>query len=114
MNKYLLSTGKATYREELYILDQFKLYLTINPGDIPGEAGLGFDFTLTNVMKSDLKAEVSKRVSSLIQKIKSRHGEGVSIIVDSLDIVNEEIANLVITVNAGGTVTDNIEVSLFS
>lgn len=114
MEKYLLSTGKSTYKLELYILDQFKIYLTVNPGDIPGNSSLGFDFTLTNVMKSDLRSELNKRVSSLIQKIRSKHGNDIDISVNSLDIINEEAANLVITVTAGGTVTDNINLTLFN
>lgn len=114
MEKYLLSTGKATYRLEQYILDQFKIYLTVNPGDIPGNSTLGFDFTLVNVMKSDLKKEVAKRVSSLVQKIQNRHGKNVSIEINSLDIINEERADLVITVTAGGTVTDSINLTLFN
>lgn len=113
MEKYLLSTGKSTYRLELYILDQFKLYLTVNPGDIPGDSSLGFDFTLTNVMKSELREEVSKRVMELIQKIQSEYGKGVTIVVNSLDIINEERADLVITVTAGGEVMDNISVDLY-
>lgn len=114
MARYLLSSGKATYRLELYILDQFKVYLTVNPGDIPGDSTLGFDFTLTNIVKSNLKSEVSKRVGLLIQKIQMRHGKNVDIKVDSLDIVSEERADLTITVTAGGTVTDNINLTLFN
>ena len=113
MEKYLLSTGKSTYRLELYILDQFKLYLTVNPGDIPGDSSIGFDFTLTNVMKSELREEVSKRVMELIQKIQSEYGKEVTIVVNSLDIINEERADLVITVTAGGEVMDNISVDLY-
>ena len=113
MEKYLLSTGKSTYRLELYILDQFKLYLTVNPGDIPGDSSIGFDFTLTNVMKSELREEVSKRVMELIQKIQSEYGKRVTIVVNSLDIINEERADLVITVTAGGEVMDNISVDLY-
>ena len=46
MRKYLLSTGTATDRLEYYVLDLFRLYLKIYPGDIPGASGLGFDFNL--------------------------------------------------------------------
>ena len=53
-------------------------------------------------------------MSSLIQKIRSKHGNDIDISVNSLDIINEETANLVITVTAGGTVTDNINLTLFN
>ncbi len=114
MDKYLLSTGKSTYRLELYILDQFKIYLTVNPGDIPGNSSLGFDFTLTNVMKADLETEIQKRIASLVQKLRTKHGSNVSIVIDSLNLINEERADLTITVTAGGTVTDNINLTLFN
>lgn len=112
MEKYLLSTGKSTPRLELYILDQFKIYLTANPGDIPGDSGVGFDFTLTNVMKSELREEVSRRVLSLVQKIRAKHGQGVSIEVNSLDIIDEERVDLVITVTAGDSITDELSLTL--
>ena len=46
--KYRLTTGGATNKVELYIIDLFRLYLIINRRDIPMNNDLGFDFLIKN------------------------------------------------------------------
>lgn len=97
--KYLLSTGRSTDKLEVYVLDLFKLYLNIMPGDIPG-TDIGFNFVLTDTLKSDLVNEIQNRISSLINAIQSKfESKKVQISVSSLDIINDEKIKLVVSVN---------------
>lgn len=97
--KFLLSTGKSTDRIEVYVIDLFKLYLNIMPGDIPG-TDLGFDFVLTDTLKSNLANEIRNRVSRLVNTIQKKFDEKeVSISVSSLDIISDEKVKLVVSVN---------------
>lgn len=97
--KYILSTGKSTTRVEEYMIDLFKLYLTIFPGDIPGAPNFGFDFNLIGVYQEDLPRELKSRVTELVKKVNSRFSSGISLSVSSLEIIDETRARLV--VNAG-------------
>lgn len=97
--RFLLSTGKSTDRVEVYVLDLFKLYLNIMPGDIPG-TDIGFDFVLTDTLKSNLVSEVKRRVNSIVKLIQSRFDEKkVQISVSSLEFINDEKLKLVVSVN---------------
>ena len=97
--KFLLSTGKSTDGIEVYVIDLFKLYLNIMPGDIPG-TDLGFDFVLTDTLKSNLANEIRNRVSRLVNTIQKKFDEKeVSISVSSLDIISDEKVKLVVSVN---------------
>ena len=49
MKRYLLSTGASTTEIEKYVLDLFKLYIQIYPGDIPG-SNIGFNFILRHFL----------------------------------------------------------------
>lgn len=105
MKKYLLSTGGSTMKIEKYILDLFRLYLNIYPGDIPGSS-IGFDFTLTDTKKDELIDAVRSRISSLISVIQNKVGgsnKGISISLGSVQVLSEERAVIEINVN------DNIE-----
>ena len=111
--KYLLSTGRTTDRIEYYIIDLFKLYLTIYPGDIPGAPQIGFDFNLGSTLKVDLVDEVKSRASQLVSKLASRFEDtSVEISVESIEIVDETLAKLVVNVNK--LKSDEILVSLFN
>jgi hypothetical protein len=97
--KYLLSTGRSTDRLEVYVLDLFKLYLNIMPGDIPG-TDIGFNFVLTDTLKSNLVSEIRNRVSTIVNTIQNKFDRNkVQISVSSLDIINEEKVKLVVSVN---------------
>lgn len=87
--KYLLSSGRTTERVEEYMLDLFKLYLTIYPGDVPGLPNYGFDFNLVEVLKDDLSREIRSRISNLVNKVNSRFSSGVSLSVTSLELISE-------------------------
>lgn len=106
--KYLLSTGLVTEKIEYYILDLFKLHLSIYPNDIPGASQIGFDFIITNTKKDELYAEVKKRVQELIDKFKKKFSE-VDIQLDTFVIADETSVKLVISVNE---VSDTISVDL--
>ena len=97
--KFLLSTGKSTDRIEVYVIDLFKLYLNIVPGDIPGTE-IGFNFILTDTLRSNLVNEIRNRISNLVNSIQRKFDEKVvKISVSSLDIISDEKVKLVVSVN---------------
>ena len=97
-DKYLLSTGLTTTRIEEYVMDLLDLYIKINPGDIPGLRDFGFNFTFTNVMKDELKPEISYRLTSLIDTIK-RRVPGVPISIESIVFIDETRVRLILQVD---------------
>lgn len=109
--KYLLTTGKSTDRLEYYIVDLIKLYLQVYPDDIPGAKDIGFDFIITNTMKSELPDEVKGRVKDLVQKIRSRFNN-LPLEVESVDIIDEKKVKIAIKLD--GNNTENIEINLFN
>lgn len=110
--KYLLSTGKTTTLPEVYVLDLFRLYLGIMPNDIPGAPEIGFNFNLSGVFKSSLPAEVKDRVSGLIRKLQERFKSGLSITLESCEILDESHAR--ITVGCGRISGEEIIINLDS
>jgi hypothetical protein len=97
--KFLLSTGKSTDRIEVYVIDLFKLYLNIVPGDIPGTE-IGFNFILTDTLRSNLVSEIRNRINNLVNSIQRKFDEKVvKISVSSLDIISDEKVKLVVSVN---------------
>ena len=106
--KYLLSTGLVTDKIENYILDLFKLHLSIYPKDIPGANNIGFDFIITNTKKDELVSEVNNRVRELINKFKKKFSN-VNIMLESSALIDETKLKLVISVNE---VSDTISVDL--
>jgi hypothetical protein len=99
MKKYLLSTGRVTTKFEEYIVDLFRLYLQIYPDDIPGASNIGFNFILTDVMKSDLPDEVLYRAQSLVNSIKNKFSQGIDISLESCELIDEKLAKIVVKVN---------------
>lgn len=113
MAKFLLSTGKSTNKIEYYIVDLFRIYLQVYPGDIPNVSGFGFNFVMDNVMKADLERELKSRINTLVSLIQERfEGNGVTITVDAISIINESLANVVISVN--DVSSGDIEVNLYN
>ncbi len=112
MRKYLLTSGRGTDRIEEYVVDLFRLYLKVYPGDIPGASGLGFDFNLGDTRKADIPYEVSTRVNQLVRVIQDRFIGGVTISLDSVDIIDETLAKIVVTVNRD--VTEEISFNLYN
>lgn len=95
--KYLLSTGETTGKIEKYILDLFKLNMAIYPDDIPN-SNIGFNFVITDVKKSELPGEIRSRITSLITRLQSRFS-GITISLESLELLSEELARVVVRVN---------------
>lgn len=95
--KYLLSTGETTGKIEKYILDLFKLNMAIYPDDIPN-SNIGFNFVITDVKKSELPEEIKSRITSLITRLQSRFS-GITISLESLELLSEELARVVVKVN---------------
>lgn len=112
MAKYLLSNGTSTNRLEYYIMDLIKMNLVIYPDDIPGAPYIGFDFIITNTMKSDLESSVTERVNSLINKISDRFSSRVKISLESLRILNDNTVKVVIKVNE--MLSEEIEINTYS
>jgi hypothetical protein len=108
--KYLLTSGQSTTKIEDYVIDLFRLYLQVNPGDIPHSDRIGFDFTLTDVKKDSLKNEVEFRVKSLMKNIQERFN-GLDISITSLDLIDEEHIKLVIQIN--GKVSGDYYIDLY-
>lgn len=96
---YLLSTGQNTDKVEYYIIDLFKLYLNIWPGDIPGADQIGFDFIFNNIKKKDILNEIKSRINILITKIKNKFSQTLNISIVSLELLDETKVKLVISVN---------------
>lgn len=108
--KYLLSTGITTDRIDQYIIDLFKLYLSIYPGDIPNYESLGFDFIMNDVKKDELVSEIRNRLGNLITKIKKQF-QGIQMSITDIELINETTLSLVINVNQ--TRSDVIFVDLY-
>lgn len=92
VKKYLLSTGEYTDKPEKYIIDLFRLYLTVYPKDIPGAGYIGFNFVLTDVKKDGLATEVESRVSQLVNRISEKIKEETSFLGKTYTITTKEIA----------------------
>ena len=99
MNKYLLSTGRTTTKLEYYVLDLFRLYLSIYPRDIPGADRIGFDFNLRDTFKANLPEEVRRRVGDLVSAFRNRFKSGVNIELENCELIDERLAR--ITVSCG-------------
>lgn len=110
--KYLLSTGQSTSKIEYYIIDLFKIYLTVYPDDIPLVPSLGFDYILTDVNKADVVNNIKGRIESLIEKIKRKFGNrrDIEINLESIEIIDEVSIRIKIEVNKiqSELVIDNI------
>ena len=95
MARYLLSTGRITEKKEKYVLDCFRLFLTIRPGDIPGAKNIGFNFVITDTKKDELLEEIRSRVESLISSIKSVTS-GVDISLETLEFIDDTRVRVVV------------------
>lgn len=104
--KYLLTTGEYTSRTERYILDLFKLYFEVEPSEIPNSS-IGFNKTLTNVNKEDLKEEVSDRLRRLISRFQDKF-TSVKITLDDLEMIDESTFKIKVSAN---TETEYYEIS---
>lgn len=110
--RYLLSTGEATTKAEEYIIDLFRIYLGVYPGDIPHRKQLGFDFLFTDVTKDNLKSQVTSKVDQLIGKIQDiLPNKKYKISVSSLDLIDEKTVKLVIDVD--GVLSEDIFINLY-
>lgn len=98
MKKYLLSTGKTTTQTERYIEDLFKIYLTVYPKDVPGADDIGFNFVMSDVKKDEVKSELLSRINGLINTIAGKFSSGITITINTLDIINEKKAKLVLDI----------------
>lgn len=109
--RYLLSTGESTTKAEEYIIDLFRIYLTLYPGDVPHYQSLGFDFLLTSVTKDNLENTVKMKVEELIRKIQDvLPNKSYKISINTLDLIDEETVKLIIDVD--GTLSEDIFINL--
>ena len=96
--QYFLSNGTVTSDVAVYILDLFKLYLGVNPGDIPYVPDFGFNFTFAGIPKVELKDKIQFRMESLIKIIKDSF-PGSTIVLEDLEMPSEETVRAIISVN---------------
>ncbi len=108
--KYLLSDNTVTSQVEYYVIDLFKLYLSVYPGDIPGASSIGFDFNLRGTFKADLSKEVESRISSLVTKFQTRFSGGLSFKLEECDLIDESQVKVV--VSCGRIRSEDILVSI--
>lgn len=110
--KYLLTSGSTTTKIEEYIIDLFKLYLGVYPGDIPHTKRIGFDFLLTDITKDSLEYNVKSKVNQLVSKIQDiLPNKKYEVSVASLTLIDEETVKLVIDVN--GVQSEDIIINLY-
>lgn len=105
MTKYLLSTGASTTKVEKYILDLFRVYFNIYPGDIPN-SNIGFNLVLTDTKKDELLEELRGRVDNLIIRIRDRFLGSLNITIENLALISETRARLEISVNDYSDILD--------
>ena len=110
--QYLLSTGETTTKAEEYIIDLFRLYLGVYPGDIPHYKKLGFDFLLTDVTKGELESYVKSKIELLVDKIQDiLPNKRYQISINTLEVIDEETVRLVIDVNS--VTSEDIFINLY-
>ena len=109
--KYLLSDNTVTTQVEYYVIDLFKLYLSVYPGDIPGADSIGFDFNLRGTFKANLATEVESRISSLVSKFQSKFSESLRFNLESVELIDETLAKII--VSCGGVRSDDIIIDLY-
>lgn len=95
--KYLLSTGKSTEKIEKYIVDLFKLNFAIYPSDIPN-CSVGFDYIFTDTKKDEVMSTIKSRINNLLKRIQKQF-TGVTISIDSIEVVDSKKVRMTITVN---------------
>jgi len=98
INKYLLSTGITTTKIEEYILDLFKLYLNVNPGDIPYLPEFGFNFTFAGIPKIELENKIKFRMEAFVKKISDSFPNN-TIILEDIKLIDEETVKATVTVD---------------
>ena len=109
--KYLLSDNTVTTQVEYYVIDLFRLYLSVYPGDIPGAGSIGFDFNLRGVFKADLASEVESRISSLVSLFQSKFSGSLSFKLESVELIDETQVKII--VSCGRVRSDEIVVDLY-
>jgi hypothetical protein len=110
--KYLLSDNTVTSQVEYYVIDLFKLYLSVYPGDIPGADSIGFDFNLRGTFKANLASEVESRISSLVSKFQSRFSGGLSFVLEECSLIDDSLVKVV--VSCGRVRSEDIIVNLYN
>ena len=109
--KYLLSDNTVTSQVEYYVIDLFKLYLSVYPGDIPGAGSIGFDFNLRGTFKADLASEVESRISSLVSLFQSKFSGSLSFKLESVELIDETQVKII--VSCGRVRSDEIVVDIY-
>jgi hypothetical protein len=110
--KYLLSDNTVTTQVEYYVIDLFRLYLSVYPGDIPGAGDIGFDFNLRGTFKANLASEVESRISSLVTKFQNKFGGGLSFKLEECSLIDETSVKII--VSCGRVRSDDIMINLYS
>lgn len=68
--KYLLTDGSTTSKIEVYVLDLFKLFMTVHTGDIIMNRSFGGEFSFSGVTNSTARIDVESKAEKIISQIK--------------------------------------------
>ena len=96
--QYFLSNGTVTNDVAAYILDLFKLYLGVNPGDIPYVPDFGFNFTFAGIPKIELENKIKFRMEAFVKKISDSFPNN-TIILEDIKLIDEETVKATVTVD---------------
>ena len=102
--KYVLSNGKTTKDLSAYIVDLFRIYMTVYKEDIPG-SNIGFDFILSDVKKDELVKVINEKSTALVGIISDRVKaiSGTTIRLESIERVEVDRFLLVIAASYNGS-----------
>ena len=108
--KYLLSTGESTTKYDLYLIDMFRLYLSIYPGDIPG-SDIGFDFILSDIKKDELLDEINSRLETVLKQFNNNSLLNVNpLSIDQVYMISDDTVEIVVYSSSGATDTITINI----
>lgn len=109
--RYLLSTGKITTRVEYYILDIFRINLTVMPEDVPLNSSIGFDYSMATTTKDQLVKVINTKLELLTQKIRNQFPNS-NIHVSDTKLIDEQLVVTTITVN--NTISEDFNINIYN
>ena len=99
MKKYLLSTGSCTDKIEYYLIYLIRINFSILPDDIPGDTGIGFNYTIINEKKDEIINSIKSKLDLLINNIKNRIGDRYKISIQSINLIDGSEGRLKLIIN---------------
>lgn len=109
MNLFVLSDGRVTADIPEYVLDLFRLVLSVLPGDIPGLPDFGFDFRFAGVPSADLPEKVEFRAKALVEQI-GKSFPTHSIELTDLEVIDSRTVRLEVTIDGSSSSSIYIDI----